>query len=85
VPLQPWGRGGRVPARPDVWRKAARARIGTVDQYLAVLRQASAGALRASFGLASNVEDAERLVEFIEMTYRDRVVGTSDLLPRRGC
>jgi hypothetical protein len=39
----------------------------------------------SSVGLASKVEDVERFVSFVEMTYRDRVVGTSGLAPRRGC
>jgi selenocysteine lyase/cysteine desulfurase len=68
-----------------VWRKAARARIQTMDQYLSLLGLPSAGALRASVGLASNVDDVERLLAFVEMTYRDRVVGTAGLAPRRGC
>jgi len=71
-------------ARQD-WRKAARARVRTMDQYLDLLGLPSAGALRASVGLASNVEDVERFLAFVEMAYRDRVVGTGGLAPRRGC
>jgi selenocysteine lyase/cysteine desulfurase len=67
------------------WRKAARARVRTMDQYLDLLGLPSAGALRASVGLASNVEDVERFLAFVEKTYRDRVVGTAGLPPRRGC
>ena len=67
------------------WRKAARAHVRTMDQYLDVLGLPSAGALRASVGLASNVDDVERLLAFVETTYRDRVVGTGGLPPRRGC
>ncbi len=67
------------------WRKAARARVQTMDQYLDVLGLPTAGALRASVGLASNVEDVERLVAFVEMTYRDRVADTGGLAVRRGC
>jgi selenocysteine lyase/cysteine desulfurase len=67
------------------WRKAARARVQTMDQYLDLLGLPSAGALRASVGLASNVDDVERFLAFVEMTYRDRVVGTGGLAPRRGC
>jgi selenocysteine lyase/cysteine desulfurase len=66
-------------------RKASRARVRTVDQYLDVLGLPSAGVLRASVGLASNVEDVERFLAHIEMTYRDRVVGTGGLAPRLGC
>jgi selenocysteine lyase/cysteine desulfurase len=67
------------------WRKAARARVRTMDQYLDLLGLPSAGALRASVGLASNIEDVERFLAFVEMTYRDRVAGTGGLPPRRGC
>ncbi len=67
------------------WRKAARARVRTMDQYLDLLGLPSAGALRASVGLASNVDDVERFLAFVEMTYRDRVTGTDGLAPRRGC
>jgi hypothetical protein len=41
------------------------------------------GAVRASFGLASDFEDAERLLSFIEETYRDRVPESGGLLTRR--
>jgi selenocysteine lyase/cysteine desulfurase len=67
------------------WRKAARAGVRTMDQYLDVLGLPSAGALRASVGLASHIEDVERFLAFVEKTYRDRVVGTEGLPPRRGC
>jgi selenocysteine lyase/cysteine desulfurase len=67
------------------WRKAARARPRMMDQYLDLLGLPSAGALRASMGLASTVDDVEQFLAFIEMTYRDRVAGTGGLPPRRGC
>ncbi len=57
----------------------------TPDQYLGLLGLPSGGALRASVGLASNLDDVERFLAFVEMTYRDRVVGTDGLAPRRGC
>ena len=69
----------------QAWRKAARARVRTMDQYLEVLGLPSAGALRASVGLASTVDDVERFLTFLEATYRDRVVGTAGLAPRSGC
>ena len=56
-----------------------------MDQYLDVLGLPSAGALRASVGLASSVQDVERFVAFVEMTYRDRVADTGGLAARRGC
>ena len=69
----------------QAWRTAARTRPGTMDQYLGLLGLPSAGALRASVGLASNVDDVERFLAFVELTYRDRVIGTGGLAPRRGC
>ncbi len=67
------------------WRRAARARVRTMDEYLSVLGLPSAGALRASVGLASNLADVERFLAFVETTYRDRVIDTGGLAPRRGC
>jgi selenocysteine lyase/cysteine desulfurase len=67
------------------WRTALRGRARTMDEYLGLLGMPSGGALRASVGLASNLGDVERFVAFVEMTYRDRVVGTGGLAPRRGC
>ena len=67
------------------WRTAARARPQTMDQYIDLLGLPSGGAIRASLGLASNVDDVDRFVAFVERTYRDRGVGTSGLTPRRGC
>jgi len=37
------------------------------------------------WGLASTVDDVERFLAFVEMTYRDRAVGTGGLAARRGC
>jgi len=67
------------------WRAARRARARTLDQYVDLLGLPSGGALRASVGLASDVDDVERFLAFVEMTYRDRVVATGGLAPRRGC
>jgi selenocysteine lyase/cysteine desulfurase len=67
------------------WRRALRGRARTMDQYLDLLGMPSGGALRASMGLASNLDDVERFLAFAETTYRDRVVGTAGLAPRRGC
>jgi selenocysteine lyase/cysteine desulfurase len=67
------------------WRTALRGHARTMDEYIGLLGMPSGGALRASVGLASNLGDVERFVAFVEMTYRDRVVGTDGLAPRRGC
>jgi selenocysteine lyase/cysteine desulfurase len=69
----------------QAWRRAGRARIHTMDQYLELLGLPSAGALRASVGLVSNVGDIERFLAFVEMTYQDRRVDTGGLAPRGGC
>jgi selenocysteine lyase/cysteine desulfurase len=66
-------------------RTAVRARPQTADQYVRLLGLPTAGALRASMGLASNLNDVERFLSFVQTTYQDRVVGTGDLPPRRGC
>ena len=67
------------------WRNAARGRARTLDQYVGLLGLPSGGALRASVGLASNIEDVERLLAFVEMTYRDRLADTTGLTPRLAC
>ncbi|MGD0243597.1 MAG: aminotransferase class V-fold PLP-dependent enzyme [Streptosporangiaceae bacterium] len=67
------------------WHKALRARARTLDQYIDLLGLPSGGALRASVGLASTLDDVERFLAFVEMTYRDRVADTGSLAPRRGC
>jgi selenocysteine lyase/cysteine desulfurase len=67
------------------WRKAAPGRARTMDQYLDLLGLPSGGALRASVGLASNVEDLERFLAFVEMTYCDRLADTAGLTPRLAC
>jgi selenocysteine lyase/cysteine desulfurase len=67
------------------WRRAARGQARTLDQYLDLLGLPSGGALRASVGLASNVDDVERFLAFLELTYRNRVIGTAGLAPRPGC
>ena len=43
-----------------------------MDQYLGLLGLPSAGALRASVGLASNVDDVERFLAFVELTTGSR-------------
>ena len=67
------------------WRTALRGGAQTMDEYLHLLGMPSGGALRASVGLASNVHDVERFLAFVELTYRDRVVGLDGLAPRNGC
>jgi selenocysteine lyase/cysteine desulfurase len=66
------------------WRRALRGRARTMDKNLDLLGLPSL-ALRASVGLASNIDDVERFLAFVEATYRDRAVCTSGLAPRQGC
>ncbi len=67
------------------WRKALRSRARTLDQYIDLLGLPSGGALRASVGLASTLDDVERFLAFVEMTYQDRAADAGGLAPRRGC
>ena len=66
------------------WRAALGGPARTMDENLGLLGLSSL-ALRASVGLASNVDDVEKFLAFLEMTYRDRAVATDGLPPRRGC
>lgn len=43
------------------------------------------GAVRVSFGVASNTADVDRFFAFVEATYRDRIVKSSHLGPRLEC
>jgi selenocysteine lyase/cysteine desulfurase len=76
---------GAAQLTTQAWRAAARARPQTMDQYVALLGLPSGGAIRASVGLASNVDDVERFLAFVEMTYQDRPADAGGLAPRRGC
>jgi selenocysteine lyase/cysteine desulfurase len=69
----------------QAWRKAARARPQTMDEYVTLLGLPSGGALRASVGLVSNVDDVERFLAFLQMTYQDRLADAGGLAPRGGC
>jgi selenocysteine lyase/cysteine desulfurase len=57
----------------------------TIDEYLTLLGLPSAGAIRVSLGVASNVADVERFLEFAAGTYRDRYPDPSALSPRLRC
>ncbi|HEV7933816.1 MAG TPA: aminotransferase class V-fold PLP-dependent enzyme [Actinomadura sp.] len=59
--------------------------VSTMDSYLKVLGLPTGGAVRASLGLVSTIEDVERLVTFVEETYRDRSPDRSGLRPRERC
>ncbi|RJQ66271.1 aminotransferase class V-fold PLP-dependent enzyme [Pseudonocardiaceae bacterium YIM PH 21723] len=60
-------------------------RTGSLDDYLRLIGLPTAGAIRVSFGLASNASDAERFLAFIEGTYRDRLTDSTGLPARDRC
>lgn len=64
-------------------RRGLLARVDTIDEYLGALRLPTGGAVRVSFGLASNASDAERFLAFVEASYLDREAGTELPLPPR--
>jgi selenocysteine lyase/cysteine desulfurase len=68
-----WGRGF---LRPN---------MQTVDDYLEVIGLPSGGAVRVSLGLASNLADVERFLDFAERTYRDSEPDCAGLAPRLRC
>ncbi|MGH7743691.1 MAG: aminotransferase class V-fold PLP-dependent enzyme [Candidatus Dormibacteria bacterium] len=45
---------------------------GTLEGYIALLGLPSGGAIRVSFGVASTIDDLQRLLSFVEHTYRNR-------------
>ncbi|HTX29675.1 MAG TPA: aminotransferase class V-fold PLP-dependent enzyme [Streptosporangiaceae bacterium] len=69
----PWRRGR---LRPD---------LKSADDYLSLLGLPTGGAVRVSLGLASNLSDVERFVDFAEQTYRDREPDSAGLAPRLRC
>jgi selenocysteine lyase/cysteine desulfurase len=60
-------------------------RTRTIDEYLRIIGLPSGGAIRVSLGLASNVADVERFLDFAEQTYRDRAPDLAGLAPRLRC
>jgi selenocysteine lyase/cysteine desulfurase len=75
-----FGISGRQ-VRGSVRRAAPR----TTDEYLDMLGLPTGGAVRVSFGLASNLADTERFLDFAERTYRDRAPDLTGLGPRLRC
>jgi selenocysteine lyase/cysteine desulfurase len=66
-------------------RGSTRWGVRTIDEYLNLIGLPSGGAVRVSFGVASTVDDAERLLDFVARTYRDRRIDTAGLAPRERC
>ncbi|KAH8650052.1 pyridoxal phosphate-dependent transferase [Xylariales sp. PMI_506] len=61
------------------------ARTKTLDEYVDLLGLPSAGAIRVSFGIASNTADVDRFFEFVVETYRDRMTSNEHLAARERC
>jgi molybdenum cofactor sulfurtransferase len=55
-----------------------------LDEYIAALGMQSAGAIRVSLGLVSNLADVHHLVQFVQ-SFQDTSPGRQDLPPRRQC
>ncbi|MEU9276038.1 aminotransferase class V-fold PLP-dependent enzyme [Streptomyces sp. NPDC048341] len=66
-------------------RSAAEQQVGSLDEYLELLRLPSAGAVRVSLGVASQPRDIETFLAFLTQTYRDRVPGVAGLAARESC
>ncbi|GLA13358.1 hypothetical protein AnigIFM62618_010347 [Aspergillus niger] len=76
----------RLDTRP-LRRMRRRLRKGLIplETYMSIGRLPSGGAIRVSFGVASNTADVDRFFDFATQTYRDRVPDTSGFSPREGC
>ena len=59
--------------------------VQTIDDYLLRLDLLTGGAVRVSLGIASNLADVERFLDFLRTTYRDRPAATEGLKPRLRC
>ena len=72
-----------------IGRSSLRGRIGrrarSIDEYLNLLKLPTGGAVRVSLGLASNVNDIQKFIEFADQTYRDQLASVDGLLPRERC
>ncbi|EAQ82957.1 hypothetical protein CHGG_10775 [Chaetomium globosum CBS 148.51] len=71
----------------SITRKLSRSRqaSGGLDQFIDALGMPYLGAIRVSFGLASNVADVDKFFGFAEKTYKDRVITELGLPPRIQC
>lgn len=66
-------------------RRLVRARAESYQDFVDALDGTAVGAIRVSLGIASVAADVDALVAFVEETYRDRVVTTTNLPPRTKC
>jgi selenocysteine lyase/cysteine desulfurase len=65
--------------------RAGRVLAESMDDYLALVGMPTGGAVRVSLGIASNLDDVEKFLDFAERAYRDRHPGLAGLSPRTGC
>ena len=70
---------------PDRLHGSADWGVRTIDDYLEMIGLPHGGAVRVSFGIASNETDVRKLVGFLESAYRDRHADTAGLAPRLRC
>ncbi len=75
----------RRDVRDTWWRGFARRSPQTMDDYLELIGLPSGGAVRVSLGLASNLADVERFLDFAERTYRNTKPNLEGLRPRLHC
>jgi selenocysteine lyase/cysteine desulfurase len=67
------------------WRAFPPPNVPTVDDYLKLIGLPIGGAVRVSLGLASDIRDVERFLDFAERTYRDQEPDGHELPPRLRC
>jgi len=75
----------RRKVRGPWWHGFLRCDMETIDDYLRLIGLPSGGAVRVSLGLASDVGDLHRFLDWAERTYRDADPGRSGLAPRLRC
>jgi len=66
-------------------RQIRHAELTTIDEYLSALSLPTGGAVRVSFGLASNASTRPAFLAFAEATYTDRRAAPLPLPPRLTC
>ncbi|EHA21854.1 hypothetical protein CBS63078_10463 [Aspergillus niger] len=66
-------------------RRRLRKGLIPLEAYISMGGLPSGGAIRVSFGVASNAADVDRFFGFVIETYRDRVPDMDGLSPRQGC
>ena len=81
-----WAFGlSRRDVRGPWWQGFLRRGMRTVDDYLDLIGLPSGGAVRVSLGLASDLGDVDRFLDFAERTYRDASPSRDGLAPRLRC